>query len=305
MTAEAIARVVDDLRRGRFQIQGTRIEGFADMVRGMLPPEAKVVDATAIFQGVLASDEVRLYEDHPCITPPWTYATFGYVNGFGNVHAMVTKTYEITDENRDDHVQYRWETDNPVDWDRVRWTTVVYVFIGGRSLTNHRALPTSGPHILYEHAIYDDGSPADLHWVQVDQRFDVEDWTNAQLTLLGSLNFLNCRNVELVEPERPRPQRRRLDRIGVKVTEINVFPMGKQTRSGKGKPSAGVPLTPVRGHFAHYGACCPHHEPRGLLFGKYEGKFYVPQHARGSTDHGEYRQESVNLRAVTPGDDDG
>jgi hypothetical protein len=36
-----------------------------------------------------------------------------------------------------------------------------------------------------------------------------------------------------------------------------------------------APLTSVRGHFARYGV-----EGRGLLFGKYAGKFWIPAHAR-------------------------
>jgi hypothetical protein len=31
-------------------------------------------------------------------------------------------------------------------------------------------------------------------------------WGMAHVTLLGALNFTNCRNVELVDPQRPRAQ---------------------------------------------------------------------------------------------------
>jgi hypothetical protein len=47
-----------------------------------------------------------------------------------------------------------------------------------------------------------------------------------------------------------------------------------------------VPLTSVRGHFATYGQ-----DGRGLLFGKYAGRYWIPQHARGSAEHGVVAQE--------------
>ncbi|WP_426513151.1 hypothetical protein ACPPVO_22495 [Dactylosporangium sp. McL0621] len=38
-------------------------------------------------------------------------------------------------------------------------------------------------------------------------------------------------------------------------------------------------LSPVRGHFSHYGK----QYNRGLLFGKYSGKFWVAGHVRGAS----------------------
>jgi hypothetical protein len=65
-----------------------------------------------------------------------------------------------------------------------------------------------------------------------------------------------------------------------------VFPAGKSSRSSfKEGESAGIPLTSVRGHFASYG---PTYD-RGLLFGKYEGHFWVRSYARGSAEHGEQK----------------
>ena len=39
-------------------------------------------------------------------------------------------------------------------------------------------------------------------------------------------DFLACRNVEIVEPTRPRAEQRRIARTGVHVSEIAVFPGG-------------------------------------------------------------------------------
>lgn len=106
--------------------------------------------------------------------------------------------------------------------------------------------------------------------------------THAMGTVTHALEFLNCRNVEIVEPKRSRAERRRIERTGKKVSVINVFGAGKSYRSkGSSEPSdEGVPLTSVRGHFAEYG---PKYG-KGKLFGKIEGRFWIPQHARGTGD---------------------
>lgn len=160
-----------------------------------------------------------------------------------------------------------------------------FLWIGGRSKATG-PFPTSGPVHLWRTAVHEDGEPADLHWVHLVPEYPMERWDMAQLVFLGSLNFLNCRNIELVEPQRPRVETRRIARTGVTVQEINVFPVGRTTRTAAGDPVGGTPVSPVRGHFSHYG---PQYG-RGLLFGKYAGKFWIPQHARGADGQPEDRR---------------
>ena len=69
----------------------------------------------------------------------------------------------------------------------------------------------------------------------------------------------------------------------MKITEIRVRPIGK-SYGGKGTSIEGtMPLHVVRGHMARYG---PKYD-RGLLFGKYEGKFWIQPHAKGRAEVGE------------------
>lgn len=270
MTAEAIAKVVADIRSGRVLVPkgGPNPEGIGDF-------EWPVVDATSIYHSIVAKDEpVWIYEDHPCIAPPWDAAAICYVNEHGNVIVILYAAPTA------DHI--RWESDaNEVDWDRVRWKLHAYVYVGGRSSVRGPT-PTTGPVHLWQFAIYENGEPADLHWVQLLDSYPMEYWDMAQLVLLGALNFLNCRNVELVEPYRPRPEKRRIARTGVTVSTISVFPISRSTRSRGENASSGVPLTSVRGHFASYG---PEYD-RGLLFGKIAGRFWIPSYARGQAEHG-------------------
>ena len=279
MTAEPIARVVADLRAGRVRhvVADPRLNELA-LKRATT---ATVVDATAVYDALVLKDEVWVYEDHPNIAPPWESAAVCYVNEHGNVIVMQVTADEIPERKR----RRLWDTAGPVDWDRVRWVLDTFVWMGGRS-EEFGPLSTTGPAHLWRFAVYEDGVPADLSWIQLMPERPLEQWDTAQFVLLGSLNFLGCRNVSLVEPVRPRPSRRRLERLGVKVHTINVKPVGKSYRGSGSGDGAGGPLTSVRGHFAEYGQ-----NGKGLLFGRLAGRYWIPQHARGSKDVGESEKD--------------
>lgn len=289
-SASSIASVVADLRSGRIvssdPAQVLRpsskimISGEPEPIDISLSTAGPTVDATAIYNSLVASDRpVYVYEDHPCISPPWLQAVICYRNEHGNVIAMTLSAKDSLGKHS------TWETAESVDWARVRWCASVLLWIGGQSATLG-LVPTCGPVHMWRLAIYEDGRPADLYWAQLLNAYPMEHWDMAHLTLLGTLNFMNCRNVQLVEPTRPRAEARRIQRTGVRVSTINVFPVGRSVKSPGNSNGQGVPLSSVRGHFSKYG---PEYD-RGLLFGKYSGRFWIPQHARGSAEYG----ESVN-----------
>lgn len=281
MSADLIAPVILDLRQGRVRSLTPKTPELHEhaLIRC---DTATVVDATPIYESLVAKDDpVYVYEDHPCIFPPWASAAICYVNDHGNVIVMQATAKELAKGDREP----RWETADPVDWSQVRWVVETFVWLGGRGGSG--TFPTSGPAHMWMFAVTEKGEPADLHWVHLVPDYPLEHWDMAHLTLLGALNFCNCRNVELVDPVRPRAERRRLERLGVQVKTINVFPAGRSTRSEKATERVGTPLTSVRGHFAHYG---PDYG-RGLLFGKYAGRFWVPQYARGDRDLGEVQHD--------------
>lgn len=299
MTAEAIAKVAEDIRLNRVRpaVGGVNWADAAQEPLDRIP----IIDATEIYRSLASRPNfpINLYEDHPCITPPWPEFMVGFVNKHGNVEIAL-----CTEWTRE------WETAEPIDWNLVKWRVISFLFIGGRSeavglvdevsakqwlqgesldtpevyLGKSRPVPTTGPVHSWQLAIDADGKPLDLHWMQLaDGPRGL--WDMAHLVLLQSLNFLNCRNVQIVEPHRPRAQARRVARTGQRVYEINVFPVGRApaARAPSGAAGGGVPLTSVRGHFATYG---PQYG-KGLLFGKHAGRYWIPQHARGSAEFGE------------------
>lgn len=299
MTAEPIASVVADIRAGHTN-HPAAVDRFGVQISTILLKRAQqpqpVVDCTAIFNSQRALSGVALYDDHPSIVPPWEDALLCYVNTFGNVLAM-----QVHRKDHDGFAPSRadWYTENEVDWSRVRWIAETAIWVGGTS-GDGVVLPTSGPCHMFRHAIHDDGSPADINWMalmakrgQRAERSRMEDanqatWDAALITLGGSLNFLGASNVDIAEPSRPRPLRRRIARTGVQVQTIVVRPPGKRrAKSAEARPIDAMEtvLSPVRGHWSHYGE----QYNRGLLFGKYSGKFWVPAHARGGAEPAEPR----------------
>lgn len=295
-SAEDIANVVDDLKKGRVHFlskQKNLSVQFHERVKGV----KDIIDATVVYNGLI--DEQRLgkaiyyYEDHPCIAPPFEHVLVAYQNGHGNIIAMDCLARE-TDRTQQWKVvkQMDQDPDAAVDWSRVRWAIDVIVWGGGQT-NDGRRNGTYGPAHMWQLAVYEDGEPADIRWVNINPQYPMESWDMAMATLLGSLNFMACRNVEIVEPKRTRSEARRIQRTGVTVSVINVFPIGKTSRSrGSSESTEGsVPLTSVRGHFAHYGE----QYGRKLLFGKYAGKFWIPAYARGSEEAGE-TEKTYKLR---------
>jgi hypothetical protein len=276
MTAEAIAAVVADIRKGR--VRHLADDPIVDTVLlGRAQKPQPVVDATAIFRSVedRMGAGINLYEDFPSAVSPWDDALLAYVNSHGNV--MVLQVHQRQwDETR------QWDTANPVDWSRVRWLVEASIWGGGRS--GGKAIPTVGPLWMLQNAIYDDGTPADLHWVALTTRGVPEEaWTVPSVVLNAALSFLSCSNVEVAEPIRPFPVRQRLRKQRVQVQTIVVRPPGKRRAH---TPAVARPMdeldtqiTSVRGSFATYGS-----NGRGLLFGKFAGKFWRPAHVRGGAE---------------------
>lgn len=293
MSAEPIAEVISDIRRGRVD-HPAAVDASGQTISESLLKRAQlpqpVVDCTAIFAAQLAREEVALYDDHPSIVPPWENAFLCFVNTFGNVIALQVHRHDWdgSTPSRQD-----WFTENEVDWSRVRWIAETAVWVGGRS-GDGTYMPTSGPCHVFRHAIHDDGSPADINWLALlgprGRRLERQaladpnqgTWDAAMITLGASLNFLGASNVEVAEPQRPRPERRRIARTGVTVQAIVVRPPGKR-RAASSAPraiEAGEQVfSPVRGHWAKYGV-----DGRGLLFGKYSGKFWISAHVRGQDE---------------------
>lgn len=102
--------------------------------------------------------------------------------------------------------------------------------------------------------------------------------------MLLALSFLNCKNVAVIDHE-PRALTPREQRAGqrpwVRFKTLDIGPMRQVLRTEGGSDSHGLQraLHICRGHFATYSEERP-------LFGKYAGRFWIPNHIRGSASAG-------------------
>lgn len=315
MSADQIAKVIGDLRTGRVaklaDCPDTTFDAAVQAAQTSCDRQATLIDATAVYQDLMhpSRGPVLIYDDH-IVVPPAKRFSVAYTNVRSNTILMAADTVDVQTDPPEQHPEWLtraiqtgedppgWRDmqgvdvpehfvgDHKIDWSSVRWCISVLCFVGGRS--DGQPAPTQGPSCAWIILATGDGEPIDIHWVLLTESLTVDAFQTPGLVLLGALNLLSCTNVTAEEPVRSRAESRRLARAGVTLKVLTVKPTGKRTASGRTNPEpVGVRLTSVRGHFAHYGACCPTHEPRGLLFGKLTGRYYVPQHARGSEEVGE------------------
>jgi hypothetical protein len=293
MSAEAIARVIRDFRRGSvalFDHDSAVVEGI------QIVAEAQTIDVTTIYDSFHGEGKGwYLYEDS-VLRPPLMDVSYCWVNRWGNVHVANT----LSTRSEPGHIpsEYRWESHastHTIDWDRVEWVTSFWLWIGGRSKTSEAPIRTCGPWALGTIAVYPDGEPADIQWgvcLKDESGQLVTEIESAAVVITKAITFLNMRNVEVLEPGRPRAERRRVARLGVDVHEIHVKPFGQwRRRTGSSDPIrlGSMPLHMVRGHVARYGP----RWGRGLLFGKYEGEYWIPPHTAGRDVDGESRSDYV------------
>lgn len=274
--AEAIARAVKVLK------SIVRVEWTEPAIPAVAMADATVVNVDALRQAHLGES---LDLDTVTLNPVWNNALFCYRQHF----------------NRPDGTTSRWYTDM-AHWlatpdPDFGWTAIVTYFTHVDGERDVRYLPLG---LILK--IDDDGSVISMYDYPIDKvgldkyakdgharAFYEDQLSQRPFAPLFTLNLLNCRNIVLVtDPARPRKVSRRIARTGVRVSEIHVLPSGVRKVGGEAVKSAPLGSTPfhsVRGHPRKYGM-----DGRGLLFGKYAGQFWIPQHARGNPEIGTVEQ---------------
>ena len=303
-SAEAIASVIADVKKGRFNVvspitDSETVDTTIDTV-GLGP----IIDVTPIFRSIVdRKEQIQPYEQ--VMAPPYPFFDMGWVNSWGQVTIMSVSSWDQRDEEAGAFTA-TWQPDSEdghtIDWDEARWAIAAVAITGGwphpESPTFPEGrMPTLIDPFTFLAAVNGDGSPQDFSWYRskrirlavADTETQEEAWQaildGSLRTFSAAMNFLNCRNVEAVEPRRSRHERRRIERAlpGVVVKELVVRSLRRKGGTSGGTPGEAAPLHSVIGHFAEYG-------PRfgkGLLFGKHEGRYWVPAHARGVAEAGE------------------
>lgn len=107
--------------------------------------------------------------------------------------------------------------------------------------------------------------------------------------VLVAISLMHCKNIELVNKPVTRVMKRRAKRTGIplvveKVLVIEPFKRKVINESAGGRSGLTLAMHICRGHFREYSEEKP-------LFGKYSGKYWIPQHARGNKESGLVNKE--------------
>lgn len=307
MSVERIARAVDRLAKG-FVSHGLEMRSpvarqmMADMRERFSSGRVQfgeIVDVNAIYHDWKTGNHPDFlpYSD-TMMAPPYDEATYCAYQPEGSGYVWMMGASSYTREHpawdtfrwsRHDSAYESWERSNraallgepDVDWDQVKWITATALY-----LAFDGAPGVIGPVASWRVAIDEHGTPVDIHETRsVIARQDEGTYDNQMTVWMKATTWLNCRNIELVEPTRPWAQQKRLNRIGAgPIKEIHIRPVGRTVQRGKtvAVGDTATPLHTVRGHMATYGM-----DGRGKLFGRLTGRYWIPAHARGSAEHGE------------------
>jgi hypothetical protein len=278
------------------------------------------IDATNVFKWVQLEEAFDLYEHWSCLLPPWTEAWFEWEHERATIpHTKGRQvgcyfTARKMGEDWWDVMSRKgtpWITENlPHDlaWRQCEWMLCMSLFVSAQHLDQ-----VMGPVISFAIPINGAGRPLDIRWF-LSREADLgkeDQFLVAFSVVLQAIDFAHCRNVtldrEFVDPAvrkaREKRARKRGEHKPLTYSLIRIDPNSTTSsgRAGSGDAEDRV-YHIVRGHVAHYGNCCPGaHPPNGKLFGKIEGKVFMPQHARGSKEVGLKGTDYI----VEPTTDDG
>ena len=161
------------------------------------------------------------------------------------------------------------------------------------------------PPLGIKYKIDERGNATDLCGATVKDGVTVNDDGTSNFTcfhpILMAFSFCNCKNTEIVDVKPSAKINKARERRGKpplnKYSVINVLPVASRSRTRRQETPAHsdqrIDVTVRRGHFACYGKGFGHWEVRGdqrewveagKLFGKLEGRFWVPSIALGGVE---------------------
>lgn len=280
-----------------------------------------VTNATDYFYAGTDQEDWDVREDFPCVAPPWPTFWLEYERPpriVSRVHGVVVpdarqtaSRYGVlfTSVDREALLAYHGPRDGQpgyrerrLAWlqeHRVAWGVEANLWVA------YPAVPAPvGPLVTWLLHVDEDGRALgdphagtqryeglpDHEWPAEELRDMVTGLSGVLHACLFALSLLHCKNVaqEETAPAVSRPVRRAWERQhGAPPTRYRVLridPLREALRreagyGGPGGPTLARALHVVRGHFAVYSEAAP-------LFGRVAGRFWRPQHARGTASAG-------------------
>ena len=126
----------------------------------------------------------------------------------------------------------------------------------------------------------------------------IEQYASMQFMAFKCLMFLHTKNVQVIRQVQPikvqqkREKANKLPLVDVRIVTVRpVLEKFEREVSQTADTQSTTPFHIVRGHFADY-------REKGL-FGKYPGIYWIPQHSRGSLEHGTIKKRYTTPQHVT------
>lgn len=267
--------------------------------------ETTVFNIDNVYEYWLSHDDITLHPHHfPNCAPVLDNMFFEMYDPKEHAHLGVLVGATDFHEDRHPHFSAAFQHDVP------RWILLAYPFAEAKGYMQELSpliwsvcLQEDGRILEFnneEHCLlsfgYADESRA--HLLPTDE----DAWWAREFNMYAfmcpvflALSFMHCKNVERIAHHQPRPERRRLLKEGRHKEVEAVFytleidPMKKVLRDEGQVETLGLKraLHITRGHFAEYGP----EFGKGKLFGKFEGRYWIPQHVKGSAEFGEIRKD--------------
>jgi hypothetical protein len=290
-----------------------RADGIRDVSRGhefvpLLDHIAEELPATTIVVADNVAEFARnqqsgSLEDFPSVAPPWPRTWIEYPSTSGNerravlVHDMTGTFNEaedppagpFTDMLKGAAADAEAKEGSDVE---IGWMLGLIVFVEAKN-------KVIGPAGMFTLALDPSGRVVGNRWM-LTAKMAVESpelWLLAAIDpALWTLALCHVRNAswERVTPPVHRRHRRRGAHSPMRYHVLKLA-LPRRASAGVGGVAGSwhsPGLHVVAGHFAHYGNCCPtRHPPRGRLFGRLEGVYWVPVHLRGAVEEGVVRTD--------------
>lgn len=286
------------------------VGGMANMLANIATRDVPVIVADNVAAYVHQQPPGKyVIGNWPCLAPPWDWAWIEYPSSSGNERRGAWMLgFDLRSKDADAESLRELHTGmigavledaaRQSPGEETRWALVGFMFIDD----GRRVLGPVGSVIW---ALDEFGKELgnrwflrpDLEWALAEEEAAM--WLHAAITpALQTIAFMHCRNVVIDRHQRPpklaKAYRRRHGREPLRWQTVRLeLPRQAVEGDEATRPGTGPSLHIVTGHFSHYGDCCPtQHEPKGKLFGRLDGVYWMPMHLRGDAQH-EVRSDRV------------
>lgn len=310
------AQTADRILAGKWVPTGLSAAGVENLRALLRQPDVAIIVADNVADYVRAQHgrgrEYRI-GDWPCLAPPWNFAWIEYPSTSRKQRRGAWCVgFDLLKATPDERSQVNGmigeaiaDAENQSPGEVVRWALVMCLFVD--DLRHVQGPMGAVIWVLDEH-----GKELGNRWFLRPESewqpttHDEAMWLHAAaLPALQTIAFAHCRNVVVDRHKRPAKlasayrRRHGEEPLGWRTVRLEL----PRRASGPTSPDVSISeassLHIVAGHFAHYGDCCPTtHEPKGKLFGRLTGVYWMPQHLRGDPSREARAEHVVTVGAV-------